>query len=154
MHVAWPHSLLLSSGSCRRGDGSMKFDGNAAWKQACAAISANREVVLALAGVFFLLPSLAFSLFMPQPEPRAGLDEKELLALMQSYYVSAWPWLTGVLIVQGIGTLAVLTLFTDRSRPTVGAAIRLGVAGIVPMIVAQVILALALGFMGGVVLAL
>ncbi|MFD2135472.1 hypothetical protein ACFSLT_10020 [Novosphingobium resinovorum] len=41
----------------------MKFDSSRAWSQASQAVSANREVVLALAGVFFLLPQLMFSIF-------------------------------------------------------------------------------------------
>ena len=37
-----------------------------------SAVSANRDVLLALAGVFFVLPSFAFALLYPQPEPPAG----------------------------------------------------------------------------------
>jgi len=45
----------------------MKFDGNLVWQQASAAVSANREVVLALAGVFFMLPALGLALISPPP---------------------------------------------------------------------------------------
>ena len=50
----------------------MRFDSNQAWKDAASAVSANRDVLLALAGVFFVLPSFAFTLLYPQPEPPAG----------------------------------------------------------------------------------
>ena len=42
----------------------MKFDSNRAWREASASASANREVLLAVAGVFFLLPGLASVLFL------------------------------------------------------------------------------------------
>jgi len=132
----------------------MKFDSNLAWKQASSAIAANREVLLALSGVFFLLPSLAFGLFFPQPEPAAGQNEQQLLALMGDYYSSAMPFMIPMALVQAAGTLALLTLFTDRSRPTVGEAIRQGIAGIVPYFLAQIMLGIAIGVVGGVLLAI
>lgn len=130
----------------------MTFDSNLAWKQASAAVSANRDVLLALSGVFFLVPSLAFSLFLPQPEPTAGMDEKAMLAMMSGYYTSAAPFIIPMVLIQAIGTLAMLTLFTDRTRPTVGEAIRRGAAGILPYIAAQLLLGLAVGIAGGTVL--
>lgn len=130
----------------------MTFDSNLAWKQASAAVSANRDVLLALSGVFFLLPSLAFSLFLPQPQPAAGMDEKAILALMSAYYASAAPFIIPMVLVQAIGTLSMLTLFTDRSRPTVSEAIRRGGGGILPYLAAQVLLGLAVGVGGGTVL--
>jgi hypothetical protein len=132
----------------------MKFDSNRAWKEASSSVAANREVLLALAGVFFLLPSLAFALFFPQPEPAAGMTEQQILALMRSYYASAMPFMIPMALVQAAGTLALLTLFTDRSRPTVGHAIKLGLAGLVTYFVAQLLLGLGFGVIGGVLLAL
>jgi hypothetical protein len=132
----------------------MKFDSNLAWKQASSAIAANREVLLALSGVFFLLPSLALSLFFPQPEPVAGQNEQQILALMGDYYVSIMPFVIPMTLVQAAGTLALLTLFTDRSRPTVGAAIRQGFAGILAYFMAQIMLGVAIGLIGGILLAI
>ncbi len=45
----------------------MKLDLSAAWDGAMKMLAANREMVLVLAGVFFLVPYLAFSLFLPDP---------------------------------------------------------------------------------------
>lgn len=132
----------------------MTFDSNRAWKEATAAVAGNREVLLALAGVFFLVPGLAFSLFMPQPEPTAGMDEKALAAMVSTYYANAWPWLLASGVLQGIGTLSLLTLLTDRTRPTVGDAIRQGASGMVPLIAAQILLGIGLGIAGGLVIAL
>lgn len=132
----------------------MKFDSNLAWKQASSSIGANRELLLALSGVFFLLPGLVVALFFPSPEPVAGQSEAQMMAAMQSYYLSAMPFLIPMALVQAAGTLALLTLFTDRSRPTVGEAIRQGLAGILPYIAAQLLLGIGIGIVGGLALAL
>lgn len=132
----------------------MTFDSNLAWKQASSAIAANREVLLALAGVFFLLPTLAFGLLLPAPQPSAGMSEQETMAMVSEFYVSVAPFVIPMVLVQATGTLAMLTLFTDRSRPTVGEAIRQGLAGVVPYFLAQLILGLGMGLVGGVLLAI
>ena len=132
----------------------MTFDSNLAWKQASASIGANREVLLALAGVFFVLPSLAFALFFQQPQPVAGQSQAKMMAMMQNYYLTALPFIIPMALVQAAGTLAMLALFTDRSRPTVGEAIRQGAAGVLPYIAAQLLLGLGIGLAGGTMLAL
>lgn len=132
----------------------MKFDGNIAWKQASAAMKPNRDLLLALAGVFFLLPSLAFGLFLPQPEPAPGASETQLMAQMRLYYLDAMPYMILMALVQAAGTLAVLTLFTDRTRPTVGEAIRLGLVSMPIYVAAQLLLGLAFGLGGTLVLTL
>lgn len=127
----------------------MKFDSNQAWQQASAAIAGNREVLLALAGVFFLLPTLVVALLFPQPELAPGMSNEASMKAMSDYYASAMPFMIPAAIVQMAGTLAMLTLFTDRSRPTVGEAIRTGFAAIVPYFLAQMLFALAIGLGGG-----
>ncbi len=131
----------------------MKFDSNLAWKEASAAISANREVVLALAGVFFLVPGLATALLFPVPQPTAGMDSKETAAVIASYYSSILPFMLPLFVFQAAGTLALLTLLTDRSRPTVREAIRSGARGVFPYVLAQLLLGVAVGLIGGLVLA-
>lgn len=128
----------------------MKFDSNLAWQQAAALVSANRDLLLALAGVFFLLPSLAVGLLLPQPEPASGMSQQQMMDVMSAYYVSALPYVIPMALLQAAGTLAMLTLFTDRTRPTVGQAIRIGLAGIVPYILSQLLVGLGIGLVGGV----
>jgi hypothetical protein len=132
----------------------MKFDGNLAWKQASAQVSANRDVLIALAGVFFLLPSLALGLLMPQPAPQTGMTSVQMLAMARGYYLSALPVIIPVLLLQAAGTLAMLTLFTDRRRPTVGESIRRGAIGVVPYIVSQMLLGIAAAVIGMAMVAL
>jgi hypothetical protein len=132
----------------------VKFDSNQAWKEASAAIAANREVVFALAGVFFLLPGLAMALLFPAPQPTTGMDSKEAAATLASYYTSILPYLIPLVLFQAAGTLALLTLLTDRSRPTVREAIGSGARGVVPYVLAQILLGVGVGLIGGTVLAI
>ena len=43
----------------------MKFSMSEAWRDATAMMSANREVLLIVAAIFFLLPSLVMAIAMP-----------------------------------------------------------------------------------------
>lgn len=124
------------------------FDSNSAWQQAAATITANREVLFALAGVFFLLPTLFFALLFPQPEPPAGADEKAMMAMALQYYAQTMPIAIPVALVEAAGTLALLTLMTDRSRPTVGQAIRMGFLALFPYIASQLLLGAGAGIAG------
>jgi hypothetical protein len=130
----------------------MTFDSNRAWLHATAVLRANREVLIALAGVFFLLPILAFTLFFPQPTPPAGADEAAMLAFASQYYARTMPFALPMGAVQAAGTLGLLTLLTDRTRPTVGQAIRTGFAALLPYLGAQILLGLAAGLAGIVLL--
>jgi len=124
-----------------------RFESNRAWGQATAAIRANREVVVALAGVFFLLPSLALSLLFPQPEPAPGADQSAMMAQMAQYYRQAMPVALPMAVLQAAGTLGLLTLLTDRARPTVGEAIRAGFAALLPYLASQIILGTGLAML-------
>ncbi|PEQ14519.1 hypothetical protein B2G71_02770 [Novosphingobium sp. PC22D] len=131
----------------------MKFDSMLAWRQASAAIAANRDVLLAIAGVCFFLPSLVLALFFPQPEPTAGMDEQAIMQLASDYYVSLLPVLIPMVLLQAVGTLSLILLLTDRSRPTVGEALRAGTRCVIAYLLAQLLLGIAVGLGGGIVLA-
>ena len=132
----------------------MKLDSTGVWQEASAAIAANREVLLTLAGVFFLLPRLIVGLLAPVPEAQAGMDLEAMGSMMQSYYVRALPWLLPMIVLEAAGTLAMLTLFEDRSRPTVREAIRGGFLGVVPYLAAELIFGFGISFGGGLLLGL
>ena len=132
----------------------MRFDSNQAWQRAVTSVRASREVLWAVAGVFILLPSLAFSLLFPQPEPQTGASPEQMMAAMQAFYVEALPWFLPVALLQGVGTLALLALLTDRRRPTVGEAIRTGAFGLLSYIGAQLLLGMAIGLVGALLVAL
>ena len=123
----------------------MIFDSNRAWQQAAATIRTNREVLFALSGVFYLLPILAFSLLFPQPTPPAGADEQAMVQYAAQYYSQTLPIALPFALFQAGGTLALLTLMTDRARPTVGQAIRLGFVGMPFYIASQLLFGFAFG---------
>lgn len=122
----------------------MRFDSNKAWLSAVALVSANRDVLWALAGVFYVLPTFAFSAAFPQPEPGPGATPDATLGMMQVYWNAVWPWFMGTMLLQLLGTLTILTLFTDRTRPTVGQAIAIGSRAIVPVLLAQMLVGLVM----------
>ena len=132
----------------------MKLDTNLAWRQASAAVSANRDVLLPLAGVFFLLPRLALTLFMPEPPTHQGMAPEALMAMMQTYYMQILPYVLPMAVFQAVGSLALIALFTDTSRPTVGRAIAMGARCVVPYLLAELLFSFAVGLAGGLGLAL
>lgn len=124
-----------------------RFDSSSAWTEASAAVTANREVLLALAGVFLVLPAFAMGMLVPGPPAQEGATVQALLATMGQYYQSTAPILIAVALVHVIGTLAMLALFTDHARPTVAEAIKRGFACAPTVILAQIILGAAVGAM-------
>ena len=123
------------------------FDSSRAWSDAAAAVSANRDVLLALAGVFLVLPAFAISVLLPFPAPQDGITPKAMLATWGAYYQSNSLVLVAVALLQMVGTLAMLALFTDQARPTVSQAIRQGFARTPTVIAAQLVLGTAVGAM-------
>lgn len=105
------------------------FDSNRAWQDAVAAAKANREVLLAVGGVFFLLPTLLSTVFLSDFQAalmaNAGKQEvvgklmRDNLGLLLGFGLGGW-------LVQMIGYGAVAALLSDRGRPTVGQAIGAG----------------------------
>lgn len=123
----------------------MRFDSSRAWNEASQAVSANREVLLALAGVFLVLPTFALGVFAPQPEAPAGASPEQLLALLGEFYSAHWLKFVGAGLLSVVGTMAMLALFTDARRPTVGEAIKLGAIGAISVIAAQILMGMAIG---------
>lgn len=132
----------------------MNLDTTQAWRDASATVGANKEVLAAIAGVFFLLPSLAFSLFMPQPEPPAGAEPKQLFALLSTFYQAAAPYIVINALIQIVGQLAVLVLIARAGRVTVSEAIREALSGVLPYVGSQLLVMLATMVAAGIVAAL
>jgi hypothetical protein len=114
----------------------MRFDGNRAWQQAIRLFSANKELLLILAGVFFFLPGLASAFFLSDVQvqmmhdigaidPR---DSKAMLTAVGGLYAKIGPYMLLLAVAQVAGTMAMMALLTDSARPTVGEAIRTGLA--------------------------
>lgn len=112
----------------------MKFDMSEAWREATAMIAANREVLLVVAGIFFFLPSLLLGLTMPDVQGMMAAGTEAAQTQMAAFYGDYWWLFTLVVIASMIGYLALLALLRDHSRPTVGQAMRTGLAGLLPAI--------------------
>ena len=128
----------------------MKLDTNQAWAEASAMVSANRQVLLAMAGVFFVLPSLVMTVMVPEPDVVPS-QKDAMFAVMADYYRSLAPWMIPMFLASALGTLSLLALFTDPDRPTVGDAIRSGARGLLTFLGAQLLLALAFLVLGGLI---
>lgn len=127
-----------------------KLDSNAAWKDASALVAANRELFLVLAGVFFLLPSLALAVVIGEPEIAPGMAGEKMMAAIWAFYAEAWWIITLSTVLQVVGMLAILTLMRDRRRPTVGEAIKSGIGGLLPYLAAQLVFVFGATFTGGI----
>ncbi|WP_095013255.1 glycerophosphoryl diester phosphodiesterase membrane domain-containing protein [Tsuneonella mangrovi] len=131
----------------------MQFDMTAAWNEAMRLVTANRDVLLIVGGVFFFLPYLVFALMlgnqMSAMEASLGpaADPKAATEAIMGFYGSIW-WMFALLsIAQGIGMLGLLALLTDRTRPTVGQALAIGARLFIPYIAAQIIMVVAVSLL-------
>ncbi|MDD3799141.1 MAG: hypothetical protein PHE36_08190 [Novosphingobium sp.] len=131
----------------------MTFDMNRAWREAAEMVTANREVLLIVAGIFFFLPGLAAALLVPSMQPPAHLEESEALAFMTRFYSDNALWIILMAVVQTVGILTLLALLRDQAKPTVGDALKAGLVGIVPYLVAQILFALGLVMTVGLLIA-
>lgn len=123
------------------------FDSNRAWTDAVAMVSANRDILLALAGVFVVLPAFAMAMLLPLPEAQEAATTEAVLATMGDYYRSHIWYFIAAALVSMVGSLAMLALFTDAGRPTVGEALGQGFRFAPTAIAAQLILGMGIGAM-------
>ncbi|MBH5323530.1 glycerophosphoryl diester phosphodiesterase membrane domain-containing protein [Aurantiacibacter sediminis] len=124
----------------------IKLDMGQAWNEAVAILTANKDVVAIVAGVFFFLPNAIATVMMPQSAELQAMaasgDPQDLQVLsdvMLDMYASIWWIFIPLIIMQAIGTLGLLALFTDSSRPTVGEALGFGAKGLLTYIAVSLI---------------
>lgn len=105
----------------------MRLDGGAALREAMAIWRRDREVILAVAGMFFFVPNLALSLLLTASPgmavDRGTGDDGALLQALQAQWTNA-PWLALQALTELIGVAVLLALLLDPARPTVGEAIK------------------------------
>jgi hypothetical protein len=119
----------------------MKFSYSAVWEDTVRMLKSHGSVLLALAGVFFLLPSLLTGYALPTPTG----SETDAIGAMAAYYRQNWLWLLLGGIVNSVGAIAIYLLLFDRRGGTVGSAIA-GALPIVPFyFIMSLIMSVAVG---------
>lgn len=122
----------------------MQFDMSRAWNEATELLRANREVTWTVAGVFFFLPGFAQSLLMPEIRPPAGADQQAMIEYATKLYASIAPIFLVTTLIQLVGSLTLLSLLRDDSKPTVGEALKTGAIGLLPYIGVYLIMTVAM----------
>lgn len=100
------------------------FDSSAAWKTTQRLVSANSDVLLAIAGVFFLLPMLVWAVFIPPIDATPDMTQEQVAQVLEAYYTRNLPYLLPLSLLQMVGLITMLVGILDRTRPTVGEALR------------------------------
>ena len=119
-----------------------RFDANRTWDEAVRMFRANRELVLILAGLFFLLPALIAAAFAPEALSGPQIADPENAGpIVQAWAAENWVNVLLLQILQLLGLLSLLALLARR-RPTVSEAIKDGLAALLPMVLAQLIVSL------------
>ena len=132
----------------------MKFDMSAAWREAVAMVTSNREVLLVVAGLFFFVPSVIITLVLGDMQKTLFADPQNMEGAVLALYAKWW-WLFALTSIAAmLGYLTLLALLRDHTRPTVAEALKLGLIGILPGIGAYIVLVLGLSLAGGVLVAL
>lgn len=126
----------------------MKFSYTAVWNDVVAMLRANGSLLLAIAGVFFLLPALLTGYLLPQPEQAASGEAQ--LARMMEYYTANIGWLLLGNLVNMVGVIAIYLLLFDARGRTVGGAI----AGALPILPFYLLMSILVGLAVGVGLVL
>ncbi|HEX4847085.1 MAG TPA: hypothetical protein VFV30_02990 [Novosphingobium sp.] len=121
-----------------------RFDSNRAWQEGSSAVAGNRDALLALAGVFIVVPTFALTTLAPFPAVEQGKDATHLLEALGVYFDEHWLAVSAVIVAQFIGTLCMLALISERSRPTVSEAIRLAFRFAPPFLAGMALIMLAM----------
>ncbi len=107
-----------------------RFSPSRGWDDVRLLLVRNSQILIALAGAFFLLPLLILSFFAPPFVPFAGdpatADPALVWAQMRDTIVPLIPWFLLLFFVQTIGQLAIMAAVTIRENPTAGEAIAIG----------------------------
>ena len=109
-----------------------KLDLSGCWNDVMQLFRGHRELLLSVAGVFILLPGLAFALFVPQPASSPDADLQTIYANLQSFYADNVVWIVLIGLLNGFASIVMLVLMLDRSRPNVGEAMRRGFSILLP----------------------
>lgn len=97
-----------------------RFSPSAGWDEVRQLVGREMQLLVAIAGVFFLLPGLVLSFMLPPIEDISRLDA--VVAVLQPYL----PLIFLISLIQMVGQLAIWSLVMADGRQTVGEAIKAG----------------------------
>lgn len=124
----------------------MKFSMTTAWNEAMAMFNANREVLLVVAGIFFLLPGLVTTVAFADEQAQAMAMFQQMMTgnitdlPEQPQFGAGLAIMSTVAgILQLIGTMSMLALLRDSGRPTVSDAIRVALRSLPTLLGALVL---------------
>lgn len=122
----------------------MNFDMNAVWSRSVELMRDNFQLLLVIAGVFLLLPTIAMYLFIPNFDALIDptSDPDQLAAQMGEMLGPVFLGFLLALVIQFGGYGAMVALMGDH-RPTVGQAIGAGFKAVPSLFVVMVLFALA-----------
>jgi hypothetical protein len=125
-----------------------KLDFTAAWKDAIALLKANLELILPIAGVFFLLPIVVLGYAVPQPEIVPGASGDAAMAQMSEFIAAFFPAMLVASLISMIGSLAIYAIVLKQDRPSVGQALTMALSMFIPLLLANILggLATLVGF--------
>jgi hypothetical protein len=126
----------------------VKLNTGQAWADATRMIGTNREVVAAIAGVFFFLPFLVLMLLLFGADidfggPNAQANPELIAQQINAVLYKNWWALLLVVLMQLAGAIALVAVLAERTKPTVGQALGLIPTLILTMIAAQLLTAVA-----------
>lgn len=126
-----------------------KFDMGAAWDDTIVLLRSHTALTGAIAAVFLFLPSLAISWFGPSPiEPADNATFDQVMAAFRANAEQGLPYQLLVALISAVGGVGILRLWLARTGTSVGDAIVFALKMIPTMIAIQVIMGVAAGLAG------
>lgn len=124
------------------------LDSSSAWASARRMVAANREMLAAIAGVFFLLPGLIAVIAMPVPPSMKGMTQEQMADAITRFYTqtNAGAIMLALTLPVMVGYLTMLGVMLDRARPTVGGAIVQALRLLPGFLGAHILTSLAISF--------
>lgn len=136
----------------------MKFDLDTAWKDTTSLLRETFSLLAVIAGVFYFVPYAAALLWIP------GMSElingefdpnsDQMQAMVNDMFANYWWALLLLMIVQGIGMLAMLTMLRRHEKPTVAEAIGNGARSVASYFAAALLMGFGLGLLVTVLVAI
>lgn len=122
------------------------FDMGEAWQQVAAMFRGNREILVTVAGLFFFLPTLIFSLYYPEPPVSVpGETLQQMLDRVTEYYRVAAPGLVLASLVSMVGNLAIWRLLLAEGGTSLGGALSTALTLFVSYFIASILSGFAIG---------